>query len=142
MVDLTEKEELNLFQCYLRRGYTKQRRWTCPLLIAFTKAKTCAVSGKANPDAHHMVFRSVGNLASDLFLVPLLNGYHMELHHNLGTEKFESKYNINLTEQMVINIQEFIDSLIEMTQEQRAYIATLEARVHELEGQSINPPSF
>lgn len=92
---------------YLKQGYSQEPRFRYPDLLAFTSAEPCIVTGELGVDCHHVVYKSRGRLASDLFVVPLKHELHMELH-KIGEEAFQAKYNVNLEACIVRNIQRFL----------------------------------
>lgn len=64
--------------------------------LDFVRAKPCLVSGKRPVDADHLSARGFGSgKRNDFTAVPLQRKYHSE-RHQIGDEKFQVKYNLNL----------------------------------------------
>ena len=78
------------------RNSRLMRKLICKEYVDFVKTKPCLVCGRRAVDADHLVARGRGSAKQvDFFCIPLDREHHAE-RHQIGDEKFEAKYSLNL----------------------------------------------
>jgi hypothetical protein len=92
-------------------GIKKGGRWQCEAYLKFIREHKCCVSGLQPVEAHHLILKSRGGQASDLFTVPLTSELHQE-YHRIGHNSFVDKYNVNFEGVVITLIQSFITELL------------------------------
>lgn len=76
-------------------GVKKSEREECELYLHFIREQPDIISGEMGCQAHHPVYKSEGNNASDFYALPLTARHHEEAH-KLGRKKFTEKYGLDL----------------------------------------------
>lgn len=76
-------------------GIRKDPREECPNYLLFIRDQPDIISGEMGCQAHHPVYLSEGNNASDFFAIPLTAKHHEEAH-KLGRKAFAEKYGLDL----------------------------------------------
>jgi len=76
-------------------GIRKEPRFNSKAYLGWIAKQRCIISGKPCEQIHHVIYKSAGNNASDIFCVPLTAELHAE-YHKLGREGFEEKHSINM----------------------------------------------
>jgi hypothetical protein len=76
--------------------------------IEFIRDLPCIITGKPNPDPHHVLRKSQG--LNDYLTVPLCHELHHELH-NIGVKSFSEKYNIDFKDALIAKLVERIYEL-------------------------------
>jgi hypothetical protein len=74
--------------------------------IAWIRRQPCLID-RAPAQAHHST--SVGAFGSDLRAVPLCHRHHQELHR-MGRVRFEEKYRLDLTEEILSLLERYISA--------------------------------
>lgn len=93
-----------------RRGYSKEPRFQSLELMEHTRLSPCSVPGcrSEESDSHHVNGRGAfGNLASDLFMVPLCREHH-SICERMGNSRFEEKHQIVFAGICQRNIESFL----------------------------------
>jgi len=68
----------------------------CKEYVDFVRKRPCLVCGKRPVDADHLIARGRGSAKQiDFFCIPLDREHHSE-RHQIGDEKFQAKYRLNL----------------------------------------------
>lgn len=63
--------------------------------LEFVRNLPCIVTGKNPSEPHHVITKKTAN--NDYLCIPLCHEKHRELH-DIGRERFERKYGIDLTD--------------------------------------------
>lgn len=85
--------------------YPKPERFKCQKYLAFVRTQLCLACVYPADHAHHVVTRGAGG--SDLTAVPLCAKHHSEIH-NIGTDTFSERYNLNLTRERLNLLEKYI----------------------------------
>ena len=77
--------------------------------LEWIRQKPCLICRSPGPnDSHHVWNSGKKNHGNDFLVVPLCRTCHSDYHH-LGHNKFEEKWNVNLRDEIINLLSEFID---------------------------------
>lgn len=110
-VEVIEETDFDLIGDRGTSGVRKGRRWQCEEYLRYVREHKCCVSKQYPVEAHHLIYRSRGGQASDLFAVPLSRELHQE-YHSIGHSAFVEKYNIDFNAIVTQLIEGFITQLL------------------------------
>lgn len=113
-VTLKVYETLDGFDIIGNRGTSGTKRggrWQCEEYLRYVREHKCCITGEHPVEAHHLIYKSRGGQASDLFAVPMSSEIHKE-YHSLGHKKFVEKYGVDFNAIVTQLIEGFISQLL------------------------------
>ena len=88
-------------------AFPKPRRLVDAAYLDFIRLRPCLIEGAA-AQAHHTV--PVGAGGSDYRTLPLCHRHHEELHR-IGKTRFETRYRLDITEEVIRHLELYVSAL-------------------------------
>ncbi len=89
--------------------HPKQKIHRCKKYLEWIRKKNCLVCGAPGPsDPHHVWNSGKKNHGNDFLALPLCRRDHQDYHQH-GHDAFEAKWNVDLKDEIINLLSEFLD---------------------------------